>query len=146
MHCTWTIIFSLSIRIPPRANRSPPERTSSGCLDCVPTTSPLVPSTSRITNFPWLLSSSLVAPGQEEIQTHTSCQSLVGPFAINQTALGTYRVPLPVVEFGAACHTDQYVPFANLHQRDAVFQGQNKPVVSVFGVSVENHTFWVKRT
>lgn len=66
MDFTWTIIFSLLTRIPPRASRSSPERTSCVCLDCMPTTSPMVPSTSKTTNISWLLTSSLVAPGAQE--------------------------------------------------------------------------------
>lgn len=57
----------------------------------------------------------------------------------------THCVPLSIIELGAACHADEDVFSADLHQGDAVFQGQNKPVVPIFGVPVENGTFWVKR-
>lgn len=30
-------------------------------------------------------------------------------------------MPFSVIEFGAACHADEDVSFADLHQRDAVF-------------------------
>lgn len=63
----------------------------------------------------------------------------------DQTTLETHCVPLPVIELGAACHADKDVFFADLHQRDAVLQGQHKPVIPGFGVSIENCTFWVKR-
>lgn len=54
-------------------------------------------------------------------------------------------MPLSVVEFRAACCADKHVLLTDLHQRDAVFQGQDKPVLSVFGVPVEDDPFWVKR-
>lgn len=56
----------------------------------------------------------------------------------------THQVPLPVIESRAACCADQHVLLADLHQRDAVFQGKNKPVFSVFGVPIEDDAFWVK--
>lgn len=53
-------------------------------------------------------------------------------------------MPFSVVELGATFRTDMVTPDAELHQREAVFQTQNKPVVPVFGISVENGTFRVK--
>lgn len=60
------------------------------------------------------------------------------------TTLETHCVPFSVIELKAACHTNKSIFFAHLHQRDAIFQGQNKPVIPVFGVSIENDAFWVK--
>lgn len=56
---TGTIRWSDLMRMPPRARRSSPDRTSSGCAGRIPTTSLSDPSISRITKFPWLLTSSL---------------------------------------------------------------------------------------
>lgn len=55
----------------------------------------------------------------------------------------TDRVPLPVVQLHPALHADQHAFFADLHQGDAVHQGQDEPVLSVFSVSIENQTFGV---
>lgn len=54
-------------------------------------------------------------------------------------------MPLAIVELRSASHTHKYICFADLHHRDAIFQGQNKPVISVFGVPVENCALRVKR-
>lgn len=55
----------------------------------------------------------------------------------------TDRVPLPIVELQPTFHTDQHAFFADLHQGDAVHQRQDEPILSVFGVSVEDQTFWI---
>ena len=54
-------------------------------------------------------------------------------------------MPFSIIEFGAAGRADLGASFADLHQRDAVFQGQNEPVHAVLSVPVEDRTFWVKR-
>lgn len=53
-------------------------------------------------------------------------------------------MPFPIVNLRPTGDTDKYVFFADLHQGEAFVEGQNKPVVSIFGVSVENYTFGVK--
>lgn len=59
-------MWSVLMRTPPTASRSSPDRASSGSAGCIPTTSLLEPSISRITKSPWLLTSSLAAPGAQE--------------------------------------------------------------------------------
>lgn len=54
-------------------------------------------------------------------------------------------MPFAVIDFGASCHTDVHVILTKLHQGNAILQGQNKPVFSTFGVSIENYTLGVKR-
>jgi len=61
------------------------------------------------------------------------------------TTLETHRVPFPIVELWPTRHADECVFFADLHQRYAILKGQNEPVLSIFGVSVKNRTFRVKR-
>lgn len=56
----------------------------------------------------------------------------------------SHRVPFSVAELGATGHADVHARSVDLHERDAVLQGQNEPVHSFFGVPVENHTFGVK--
>lgn len=55
-----------------------------------------------------------------------------------------HRMPSPIVEFAAPGNADKDAWSVDLHERDAVFQGQHKPVQPVFGVPVEDHTFGVK--
>lgn len=148
-YCTWTNICSLSMRIPPRARRSSPERISIVLLDSMPTTILLEPSTSRTTKGSWLLTSSFVAPGAQCTLFELSgyyAKWLVSRALLFKRYRGscTHHVPFPVVELWASGHADQALSSADLHQRDAVFQGQNKPVLPVFGVSVENGPLWVK--
>lgn len=56
----------------------------------------------------------------------------------------SHRVPFSIAELGAAGHADVHARSVELHERDAVLQGQNEPVLSFFGVPIENHTFGVK--
>lgn len=53
-------------------------------------------------------------------------------------------MPFSVAELGATGHADVHARSEDLHERDAVLQGQNEPVLSFLCVPVENHTFGVK--
>lgn len=123
------------MRTPPRASRSSPDRTSCGSAGCIPTTSLLEPSISRITKLPWLLTSTLAQGDSQAGRRRAGRRGL---------SAKPHRVPLPVAEVGAAGHADVDAPPVDLHERDALFQGQNKPVQPFFGVAVEDHTLGVK--
>lgn len=135
-------MWSVSMRTPPTASRSSPDRASSGSAGCIPTTSLLEPSISRITKSPWLLTSSLAAPGAQE--HHQPISRRAAARRRHNLPTRSHRVPLSIAELGAAGHADVHARSVDLHQRDAVLQGQNKPVPSFFCVPVENHTFGVK--
>lgn len=53
-------------------------------------------------------------------------------------------MPFAIVELQPARHADENVLFADLHEGESVPQGQNEPVLPVFGVSIEDRSFGVK--
>lgn len=58
--------------------------------------------------------------------------------------LTSYLVPNSVVQFRSSFHTDQDIRFADLHFRNTIAERKHKPVLTLFGVSVEDDAFGIE--